>query len=220
MHSSIKTVLTLAIGLLLIGMSSALAFSFDFGDDDDDWWRYSYWGNPNQAWVTPGGYYYYPRLPYFQRSDMVDRRQQQMAYRADAINELKAMLYGKLGFDRVEAIKLARGIESTSGAMLTDNFHPGAVATYGSNTTLALWGNQQAFNANALALQQAAKALAVEFEKQPTAEEGAVFLPQRADRFSPPSKQKVAVSPRVWEKFNTLSGTCDSCHRGYRGYDW
>ncbi|MDJ0880853.1 MAG: cytochrome c [Gammaproteobacteria bacterium] len=220
MHNSIKTTLALLVGLLLFGISSALAFSFDFGDDDDDWWRYAYWGNPNQPWVAPNGMYFYPRLPYFQRHDMVDRRQQHMAYRANAMDELAAMLYGRLGFDRAQAIKLARGIESTSGTVLMDNFHPGAVATYGSRTTLALWQNQDAFRANALALQAAAKALAEEFEKQPSAEEGAVFLPQRTDGYGQPSQEKVAVSPRVWEKYNAMTGTCDSCHRGFRGYDW
>lgn len=219
-HFYTKVLITVAIGLLFLGISSALAFSFDFGDDDDDYWRYAYRRNPNQPWIAPNGYLFYPRLPYFERSRMVDNRQWQMGRRYDAMNQLGAMLYGRTGFDRVEAIRLARRIEATSGYALTDDFHPGAVATYGSRTTLALWGNQEAFQANAFALQQAAKVLAEEFAKQPTAEQSAVMLPTSTDRYGRPGAEKVAVSTGVWEKFNAVSNVCDSCHRGFRGYDW
>jgi len=205
---------------LFLFASSANAFSFDFGDDDDDYWRYAYWGNPNQPWVAPNGMYFYPRLPYFERSRMVDNRQAMMGRRYNAMEELGSMLYGRNGFDRAEAIKMARHIEATSGQTMTDDFHPGAIATYSSRTTLSLWGNQEAFRANAFVLQQAAKALAEEFEKHPPEEQGAVFLPQGVDRFGPQSTKKVAVSPDVWEKFNVLSNVCDSCHRGFRGFDW
>ncbi len=213
------TRLKIFLAALLFVPALSFAFSFDFGDDDDDWWRYSYWGNPNQPWVTPSGHYFYPRLPYFQRQRMVDRRQDQMAYRRNAMDELRAMLYGRGGFDRAEAIKLARGIESVAGNSLADNFHPGSIATYSSRTTLALWGSPDAFRAKALTLQAAANALAKELEKQPTAEQGAVFLAQRPAGYGKQEK-KVAVSPDVWEKFNSLSQECDSCHRAYRGYGW
>ena len=219
-HFFTKVLITILVGLLFLSISSALAFSFDFGDDDDDYWRYAYWGGYNRPWVAPNGYYFYPRLPYFERSRMVDNRQWQMGQRYQAMDTLGAMLYGRTGFDRAQAIQLSRRIEATSGQVLTDDFHPGAVATYGSRTTLALWGNQEAFRANAFALQQAARALAEEFEKQPTVEEGAVMLPKTSERYGQPGAEKVAVSPRVWEKFNALSAVCDSCHRGFRGYDW
>lgn len=220
-HFYTKVLITVAIGILFLGISSALAFSFDFGDDDDDYWRYSYYGNPNQPWIAPNGYLFYPRLPYFERSRMVDNRQSQMGQRYEAMNALGAMLYGRSDFDRAEAIKIARRIEATSGHALNDNFHPGAIATYSSRTTLALWGNQDAFRANAFTLQQAARALALEFEKQPTSEEGAVMLPASTDdQYGEPSAEKVAVSSGVWEKFNALSNVCYSCHRGFRGYDW
>jgi cytochrome c556 len=215
-----KSFLPLLLVILFTGMGSALAFSFDFGDDDDDWRRYSYWGNPNQPFVAPNGYYFYPRLPYFERQRMVDNRQLQMGMRQNSMNALGRMLYGRSDFDRAEAIKHARRIEASSGQVLTDNFHPGAIATYDSSTTLALWGNQEAFKASALALQSAAKSLAEEFEKQPGEEEGAVYLPQNTDRYGQPGKERVAVSPAVWEKFNALNSVCASCHRGFRGYNW
>ena len=215
-----RTLLTLLFGVLILTAGSAQAFSFDFGDDDDDYWRYMYWGGYNRPWIAPNGSYFYPRLPYFERNAMVDRRQGKMVRRYNAMQELGSMLYGRDGFDRADAIKLARRIEATSGQYLTRDFHPGSIATHRSRTMLSLWGNQPAFSANAQAMQLAAKALAEEFEKQPTAEEGAVMLPQRVGRYGQPSEEKVAVSPAIWEKFNALSNTCDSCHRGFRGRDW
>lgn len=215
-----KNLFKLVLGLIILSAGAVHAFSFNFGDDDDDYWRYAYRGNPNQPWVAPNGMYFYPRLPYFTRSRMVDNRQAMMGRRHNAMQELGSMLYGRNGFDRAEAIKMARHIEATSGQNLTTDFHPGAIATYNSRTNLSLWGNQEAFRANALVLQQMAKALAEEFEKQPTAEQGAVYLPQRRDRFSQQSTEKVAVSADVWKKFNDLSNVCNSCHRGFRSYNW
>lgn len=209
--------MTVLIGVLTLGIGSALAFSFG-SDDDDDWWRYSYYGNPNQPWVAPNGMMFYPRLPYFERQEMVDRRHYQMNRRFNAMNELGDMLYGKGGFDRTEAIKIARLIEATSGHALTRDFHPGSIATYDSRTTLALWSSQDVFLANAQALQAAAKALAEELAKKPTEKEGAVMLPKRSNQYGKPSTEKVAVSPAVWEKFNEVQNVCDHCHRSYRGF--
>lgn len=220
MRYSIKTVLTLSITVLVMGMSSALGFSFDFGDDDDDYWRYMTRGDYNRPWVAPNGVYFYPRLPYFQRSDMVDRRQGQMRQRHHAMQALGEMLYGRAGFDRADAIKLARKIEATSAQYLTRDFHPGAIATDRSRTLLSLWGNQPAFHANARALQVAANELAEAFEKGPAAEKGAVMLAQKMDRFGNGGNEKVVVSADVWDKFNALSAACDSCHRDFRGVRW
>ena len=101
MRLSIK--LLLILPLLIVGTNGALAFSFG-SDDDDDWWRYSYYGNPNQPWIAPNGMMYYPRMPYFERSRMVDQRQWQMEQKRRAMQELGDMLYGQNGFDRTRAI--------------------------------------------------------------------------------------------------------------------
>ncbi len=211
----LKSIFTiLALGVVFLATNPAQAFSFDFGDDDDDYWYYSYWGGQGRPWIAPNGMYFYPRLPYFERQRLIDRRQYQMGRHYNAMQQLGGMLYGREGFDRTEAIKLARRIEATAGRSLADDFHPGSIASYNSRTTLALWGNRQGFEANAEALKQAARALAEEFQKQPTAEEGGVMLPAADGR----GEEKVAVSPDVWDKFNALSEVCDSCHRGFRGF--
>jgi len=67
-----------------------------------------------------------------------------------------------------------------------------------------------------LALYQAATALVKELEKQPTIEEGAVLLPKSLNPFVSAYKEKVAVSPKIWDKFNSLSAICNSCHQSFR----
>lgn len=204
----------------LMGIGIAHAFSFDFGDDDDDYPYWRYWGPAYNPWMAPPPYAYYPRLRSFDRSTMVRNRQRSMDAHGTTMRRLHGILYGSSGFDRAQAIKLARKIEMTSGLVLTGNFHPGSVAAYRSNTTPALWGNEQAFRANAQALQATANALAKELEKQPSAEQGAVYLSTRRSRFDREKPGSVAVSPGIWEKYNALSNICVSCHRGFRGRDW
>ncbi|MEN8213967.1 MAG: cytochrome c [Pseudomonadota bacterium] len=211
-----RTLLTFFV-CFLISMSSAQAFSFNFGDDDD---FYPYWGRGYIPWFGPPLYGYYPRLPRYDRNTMVRKRQWRMVTHDETMDRLGELLYDKYGFDRGEAIKLARRIEMTSGLALTTNFHPGAVAAYRSRTTSSLWGNEQTFEAMAQALQAAAKELAKELEKQPTAEEGAVYLPRRRSRFDRDEVETVPVSAGIWEKFNALSNICASCHSRFRGPDW
>ena len=194
----------------------ANAFTFDFGDNDyHPYWGNPYWGNPYLRPVTP--YYYMPQLPMYDRSTLVRRRQEQMGNNADAMGEIRELLYGRYGFDRGEAIKLAKKIELTSGQALTRNFHPGAVRDMNSHTTPTYWGNEETFKANAVALQQAARELAQELEKIPTAEEGAVFLNKR---WAAGEDDRAAVSASVWDKYNNLSNTCNSCHHSFRGPSW
>jgi cytochrome c556 len=219
MLTRFQWVLALALGLMLMGISAALGFSFDFGDDDDDWWRYAYRGNPNQAWIAPNGMMFYPRLPYYERNRMLDRRQWQMGQKYRAMDELGAMLYGNAGFDRASAIKLARKIEALSGPTLTQNFHPGSIATDRSRSLLSLWHNRSAFEANAEALRVAAKELAHVLEIRPGEGEATVMLPSASSE-SRGSAKSVAVAPAVWDKFNSLSMVCDSCHSGFRGHRW
>lgn len=206
----IKNLLILFL-LAVTPVNLANAFTFDFGDND----YHPYWGNPYLRPVTP--YYYMPQLPMYDRSTLVRRRQEQMGNNADAMGEIRELLYGRYGFDRGEAIKLAKKIELTSGQALTRNFHPGAVRDMNSHTTPTYWGNEETFRANAQALQQAARELAQELEKTPTAEEGAVFLNKR---WPAGEEDRAAVSASVWDKYNNLSKTCNSCHHSFRGPSW
>ncbi len=210
-----KILLTFLV-FFFIGISSAQAFSFDFGDDDD---YYPYWGPGYSQWGPPPTYFY-PRLSSYDRSTMVQQRQQMMGLHDKTVDRLAELLYGSNGFDRAEAIKLARKIELTSGLALTSNFHPDAVAAYRSRTTPVLWGNEQTFKANALALQAAAIDLAKELEKQPTVAEGAVYLPKRSRSFGPEESETVPVSAGIWEKYNALSNVCVSCHSSFRRRGW
>lgn len=201
--------------LTVTPFSLANAFTFDFGDND----YHPYWGNPYFRPVTP--YYYMPQLPMYDRSTLVRRRQEQMGNNADAMGEIRELLYGRHGFDRGEAIKLAKKIELTSGRAMTQNFHPGAVRDMNSHTTPTYWGNEETFRANAQALAQAARDLAQELEKTPTAEEGAVFLNKRwSARKNDGEEDRAAVSASVWDKYNNLSNTCNSCHQSFRGPSW
>ena len=151
-------------GLTALGASNVQAFSFSI-DDDDDYYR-PYWGAPYggpgwgappawgapayfEPWVTPPQRFWYPRLPNYDRSRMKQERQRDMGNFDSVMNELRDMLYGNADFDRTRAIQLARKIEATSGQAMTGNFHPGAVVTMGSHTSPKLWGNEEAFRANA-----------------------------------------------------------------------
>lgn len=171
---------------------------------------------------VPMPYHMYgpPRLNPSDRFLLKHRRQRQMNDHQDAMEKLSAMLFGSSGFDRDKALELTRDIQAASGAALSGNFHKGSIATYGSRAAPAIWQNEQAFKGNAKALQEAAKALALELDKRPTAEEGAIFL-RMGSPYIPPKDRKVEpVSPEVWEKFNDLSGSCYACHNKFRGFTW
>lgn len=212
------TLLTLLV-FLFTGINSVQAFSFNFSGGDD-YYPYGYGWNPYyRPYYRPWGYLHPPQLPYFDRSSMVRERQDLMDKNTDAMSRLVELLYGKYDFDRAEAIQLARKIELTSGAALTQNFHPGAVRSYDSRTTPAFWGNEETFKAHAQALKAAARELALELEKTPTVSEGAVLLP-KARREYGDNEEKAAVSPAVWDKFNALSSTCEGCHTNFRGRRW
>lgn len=171
---------------------------------------------------VPMPYHFYrpPRMNPSDRFLLKHRRQRQMNEHQDAMEKLSAMLFGGAGFDRQEALELARDIQAASGAALSGNFHRGSIATYGSRAAPAIWQNEAAFKSNAKALQEAAKALALELEKRPTAEQGAVFL-RMGSPYTPPKDRKVEpVSADVWERFNDLSNSCYACHNRFRGFTW
>lgn len=219
-----KTLISAALATTLLGAGAVHAFSFDFGDDNDFYYPYAgvpYAGAP--AYAPPPGYYLPPRLPSYERNRLRTSRQDMMDDHRDALNELSAMLYGGKGFDRSEAVQLARRIQSGSGMTLLRNFHPGSIATWGSRALPSVWSNQEAFKANADALGAAAGALAEALAKKPTPDT-AILLPRRNAPFDckkgDEACSKVPVDPSVWEKFNDLSATCEACHAGFRGFGW
>jgi len=193
---------------LILYSGAAQAFSFDFGDDHPPTWIETY-GQPAPR------YYYYPQINSFDRSRMIDHRQNRMQRRATTMNQLSDLLSGRYGFDREKAIKLARGIEQTAGYSLTRNYHPGAVIDDYSRTTRALWGNEEVFRQSAMSLQAAARALAEELAKEPSQQEAAVYiLAQRKP--GEDTASTIPVSPKIWEKYNAVSNTCNACHRSFR----
>lgn len=218
-----KTLIAAAFGATLLGPGATHAFSFDFGDDNDFYYPYAYPYAGGPAYAPPPGYYLPPRLPRYDRSMMKMQRQEMMGDHRDALNELSAMLYGGKGFDRAEAVRLARRIQAGSGVTLLKNFHPGAIATSGSRALPSIWNNQKAFKANADALGAAAGALAEALAKRPLPD-NAILLPRRDVAFGCKDDDqacaKVPVDPSVWEKFNNLSATCEGCHTGFRGFGW
>lgn len=193
--------------VLLAALSTAHAFTFNFNYED-----YPNDGPPQyRAWFSPS------QVNSYDRSSMVDGRQRMMNYRDNTMGRLGNILYSKTLFDRAEAIMLTRQIELSAGSALSNSFHPGVVASFHSRTTPAFWGNEARFKANAQKLQAAAQELAFELEKKPSAEEGAVYL-SNAD--SEDKTVGIAVSPKIWEKYNTMSSICEHCHNNFRGPSW
>lgn len=138
---------------------------------------------------------------------------------SDAMDELGDMIYGRYRFERVEALELARQIEAGAGNALMRNFHPGAIATDGSHTTPAFWGNEATFKANAEALQAAAKTLADELEKGlQTAEE--TDEAAQEGRYQRRWRDEEPVPPEVRKKFNQVANACRACHATFRGPEW
>jgi cytochrome c556 len=145
---------------------------------------------------------------------MRQKRQRQMSNHGDAMEELGDMIYGRYRFEREEAIELARQIEAAAGPALIRNFHPGAIATDGSHTTPAFWGNEATFKANADGLKAAAGALADELEKGLVQEGAGTTDGARGWRYEKP------VSPEVRNSFNRVANTCRACHATFRGPEW
>lgn len=199
---------------LFTGLAHGFNFDFDdfdFGDDDDD--RYPGWIEaPGQP--TPR-YGYYPQMKSIDRSRMVYYRQRQMQNLASAMTRLRDQISGRDDFDRAHTIKLAEYIASQSGDSLLRNYHPGSVMDDDSRTTRALWGNEELFKSSAAKTRDAAKALAAELAREPTKEQGAVYL--RTDRRGRGADaETAAVSADLRNKFDELSNSCNSCHRSFR----
>ena len=230
---ALKKIVSAGLIGLALGAAGAAQAGFSFGDDDDHWWGPPGWGNPywGAPYAAPGWgspaygprgapppWYLPPRLGSYDRSIMRQKRQRQMSNHGDAMEELGDMIYGRYRFEREEAIELARQIEAAAGPALIRNFHPGAIATDGSHTTPAFWGNEATFKANADALKAAAGALADELEKD-LEEEGAGTTDE-ARGYSRGWRYGKPVSPEIRNSFNRVANTCRACHATFRGPEW
>lgn len=226
---ALKKIVSAGLIGLALGAAGAAQAGFSFGDDDDHWWGPPGWGNPywGAPYAAPGWgspaygprgapppWYLPPRLGSYDRSIMRQKRQRQMSNHGDAMEELGDMIYGRYRFEREEAIELARQIEAAAGPALIRNFHPGAIATDGSHTTPAFWGNEATFKANADALKAAAGALADELEKGLVQEGAGTTDGARGWRYEKP------VSPEVRNRFKRVANTCRACHATFRGPEW
>ena len=231
---AIKKIVSAGLIGLALGAAGTVQAGFSFGDDDDHWWGPPGWGNPYRVapyaapgrgypaytpWGAPPPYYLPPRLDSYDRSMMRLGRQRQMNRHSDAMDELGDMIYGRYRFEREEALELARQIEAGAGAALMRNFHPGAIATDGSHTTPAFWGNEATFKANADALQAAAKTLADELEKGLETAEAADESAD-AGRYDRRWRDEEPVPPEVRKKFNQVANACRACHATFRGPEW
>lgn len=216
-----KSLFVVVLGAFLFGLGSAHAISFNFGDD---YWGPGYWGPgygaPGYGAPGYGGYYPPPRLRSHDRQVMKMQRQSMMSDHDDALEDLFEMLYEGRGFDRTEAVKLAREIEVGAGVNMLRDFHPGSVVTDGSHAAPSVYGEPEAFKVNAEALKGAAAELAEALAVKPTeglavflTRKNAVFECQLGDR----ECAKEPIDPKVWEKFNALSSTCNACHSKFRG---
>jgi len=214
--------LSLIAVILSLPLYTGLAYGFnfdfddfDFGDDDDD--RYPGWIEaPGQPAPKYG---WYPQMRSFDRSRMVYYRQRQMKQLASAMTRLRSQISGRDEFDRAHAIQLAEYIENQSGDALLRNYHPGSVMDDESRTTRSLWGNEELFKNSAVKMQDAAKALAEELAKEPSKEQGAVYL--RAKRQGRDADtETAAVSPDLKNKYDALSNSCNDCHRKFRSQYW
>lgn len=169
---------------------------------------------------TSHGMYFYPYLPYSERFKMVSKRQWEMARSQDAMTALTLMLNGKVGFDRKKALGFAQQIEVTSSQRLIPNFHPETINNFDSKTLPSISINQRIFNDKAIALNTAAKALIEELKKTPSIEEGAILLAKDTNPFTQLGKDKIAVSPQVWPKYQELAEACNACHINFRQFSY
>ncbi len=238
-----------AAGNALAWMES-FSFGDSFGDkfnvgdggwSTPDWGISNTWGNPPPHWGAPGygrpgwghpmwgppGYRtpdgrFYPRASSYDRSVMKQKRQSSMSQHDDAMDSLADMLYGRYRFDRSDAIRYAREIETLSNENLWRNFYPGAIMTEGSRTAPSIIGNEETFRAYADAMRGAAADLAKELDKRPAAEEGPMY-PNQVKGFDYRLTSRSVEDPisrDIYPKFDNLANTCRACHTYFRLPGW
>ena len=194
------------------------------------WWGGGPWG----------GYGPYGGGPYgggpYGSSAMTQDRQVVMRDHGRAMRDLDSMFDGRRTFDRVEATKLAREMESATGENLWRLYAPGSISS-GSRSMPWIWNNFDAFKGYAEGAKAAAGKLAEALEKRPTGRDlatGHAYLPRGGygpgyGGFGPGygrgygnrwGQRGGAIDKEALEAFNALTATCHSCHANFRGGRW
>jgi len=160
-------------------------------------------------------------------SAMTHDRQGVMRDHGRDMRDLAAMIDGRRMFDRVEATKLARGIEAGTGENLWRLYAPGSIAP-GSRSMPWIWNNFDAFKGYAEGAKAAAGALAEALEKRPTGFDvarGGAWMPRPG--FGPGmgpgnrwGQRGGAIDTDALAAFDKLTATCHSCHVNFRGGRW
>ena len=161
-------------------------------------------------------------------SALTQDRQAMMRDHGRAMLDLDAMFDGRRMFNRVEATRLAREIESATGENLWRLYAPGSV-TPGSRSMPWIWNNFDAFKGYAEGAKAAAGKLAEALEKRPTGRDlasGHAYLPRGGfgpgygPRMGRWGQRGGAINKEALEGFHTLTATCHSCHANFRGGRW
>ena len=173
------------------------------------------------AWYGgPYGRYYGPSYSgQYGPKAMKQDRQKLMRDHGHAMDDLEAIIVGRTRFDRLEATKLAREIESGAGENMWRLYAPASVAAPGSRTAPPIWGNFETFKANSVALKETAGALADELEKRPTGEDyqEGVWIPPYSSGFGNRWGQRGGdMTQEAIAEFIRLERVCTVCHLDFR----
>ena len=188
----------LGTGLCIVSISAAYAW---------------YGGGPYGRYYGPSHYGQYgPKA-------MKQDRQKLMRNHGDAMDDLHDIIVGRKRFDRLEATKLAREIESGAGENMWRLYAPASVAAPGSRTAPPIWGNFETFKANSVALKETAGALADELEKRPTGEdyrEGVWIPPYSAGVGNRWGQRGGDMTQEAIAEYIRLERICTVCHLDFR----
>lgn len=201
------------------------------GWDAGPGWEPGWGGGP---WSEPGwgegprsayGYPYGGHVPAFDRTH---QRQSEMHDHKAAMRSVARMLLGRRSFDRAEAIGLAREIEASSGENLVRLFETGEWRQSPLSRAIIGDDDMETFTAHAEALEVAARQLADELEKQPSAEDvatGRAWSPDwhRVRRgwgmgvlYADWRSGDEAVTKGVFDAYTRLRASCHGCHANFR----
>lgn len=150
-------------------------------------------------------------------------RQNEMRRHGWSMQDLAAMFEGRRAFNRDEAVRLARELESGLGDEMLANFAPGTRVA-GSRVAPWVWRDFGAFRGYATGSRQAAADLAEALENAPTGDEvqqqGAWMTSRRPGHGCWAHLRDDRVSLQAIQAYSKLNANCHSCHMLFRGGRW
>ena len=150
-------------------------------------------------------------------------RQNVMRDHGWAMQDIASMFEGRRAFDRDEAVRLARKLETALGDEMLKNFAPGTRVA-GSRATPWVWRDFGVFRGYAIGAQQAAKDLVGALEEAPTSEEiqqqGAWMTSRHPAMHRWSHLSDDLVSLQAIQAYTRLNANCHSCHAMFRGWRW